>query len=142
MQVRLRSEATTLEITMYRSIRKLFATVALCAVALFTTGPAWAAVEVNSADPSQLESIKGIGPALSGKITTERKQGNFKDWSDFENRVSGVGEKNAAAFSRAGLTVGGKAKDGAQATPDAMRTAKAGAKKPAADGGNSSLAKK
>ena len=119
-----------------RALAALFTAVCLFALA----GPASAAVEVNSADPSQLESIKGIGPALSGKIVAERKQGNFKDWSDFEARVAGVGEKNAAGFSRNGLTVGGKPKDGAQAAPD-----QAGARTPAkkvADGSTAALAKK
>ena len=132
---------------MFGSASKQFvASVAAIVVAFFTlTGSAWAAVEVNTADPSQLESIKGIGPALSGKILTERKQGNFKDWSDLETRVSGVGEKNAAGFSRAGLTVGGKAKDGAQASPDAAHasktSSKTAAKKPAADGTSTTVAK-
>jgi len=88
-----------------------------------------AAVEVNSADVSQLETVKGSGPSLSSKIMTARKQGNFKDWSDLEMRVSGIGDKNAAGFSRAGLTVAGKAKDGAPAGTDAGRAAKAGGKK-------------
>lgn len=83
-----------------RSFAAALAAVLLAFFAL--TGAALAAVEVNNADPSQLETIKGIGPALSGKIMAERKQSAFKDWSDFESRVSGVGEKNAASFSRAG----------------------------------------
>ena len=105
------------------------------------TGPASAAVEVNSADPSQLESIKGIGPGLSGKIVAERKQGAFKDWSDFEARVAGVGDKNAAGFSRNGLTVGGKSKDGAVPGSDQAAAARAPQKK-GADGSTASLAKK
>ncbi len=105
------------------------------------TASAWAAVEVNSADSSQLESVKGIGPALSAKILAERKHGNFKDWSDFETRVAGVGEKNAAGFSRGGLTVGGRAKEGVQASGDAVpASSKAASKK--TDGANPSIAKK
>lgn len=106
------------------------------------TAPAAAAVEVNSADPAQLETVKGIGPALSGKILAERKQGNFKDWSDFEARVAGVGDRNAAAFSRAGLTVDGKAKDGAQAGSDAATTARTANRKGPGEPANASLAKK
>lgn len=85
-------------------------------------GAAWASVEANSADTSQLETIKGIGPSLSGKILAARKQGAFKDWSDLATRVSGVGEKNSAAFSRAGLTVGGRPKEGAPASGDPAAT--------------------
>jgi len=39
---------------------------------------------------------------------SERSKSEFKDWSDFVGRTKGVGEKNAAKFSEAGLTVQGK----------------------------------
>lgn len=68
---------------------------------------AFAAVDVNKATAAELDGIKGIGPAISGKIVDERKKGNFKDWNDFIERVKGVGEGNAAKFSAEGLTVGG-----------------------------------
>lgn len=122
-----------------RSFAAALAAVLLAFFAL--TGAALAAVEVNNADPSQLETIKGIGPALSGKIMAERKQSAFKDWSDFESRVSGVGEKNAASFSRAGLTVSGKPKDGAQAGADTSHATKTAARK-SGDAANPALAKK
>jgi competence protein ComEA len=121
--------------------KRLTGSVAAILFAFFAfTTSAWAVVEVNAADASQLESIKGIGPGLSGKILTERKQGNFKDWSDFEARVVGVGEKNAAGFSRAGLTVAGKAKDGAPASGASVPAAKTVAKK-TADGTGAKLAR-
>jgi competence protein ComEA len=44
---------------------------------------------------------------LSTVILSERKKGDFKDWSDFVARVPGVGERSAAKFSEAGLTVHG-----------------------------------
>ena len=67
----------------------------------------FAAVDVNKATAGELDGIKGIGPAISGKIVDERKKGNFKDWNDFIERVKGLGERNAAKFSAEGLTVGG-----------------------------------
>ena len=73
------------------------------------TFPAFAAVEINQATQAQLESVKGIGPALSAKILEARKAGNFKSWSDLQDRVSGVGPGSAAKLSQAGLTVGGSA---------------------------------
>jgi competence protein ComEA len=113
-----------------------FFTSIVAALAFFvaTTGLAAAAVDVNTADQSQLETVKGIGPGLSAKILAARKQGTFKDWSDLQTRVSGIGEKNSAGFSRNGLTVGGRAKDGAEAQANAGRSAKGSAKKPAGDG--------
>jgi len=66
---------------------------------------AQAAVDANKANQAELETVKGIGPALSGKILDARKAGAFKDWSDLVDRVGGVGPGNAARFSQAGLTV-------------------------------------
>ena len=77
-------------------------------------GFAMAQVDVNKADAAALDGIKGIGPKTSKAIIDERtKGGPFKDWSDFEKRVQGVGEKSAKKLSTAGLTVGGKPLDGA-----------------------------
>jgi competence protein ComEA len=66
-----------------------------------------AAVDLNKATQADLESVKGIGPAMSSRILAERKQSDFKDWTDFVDRVKGVGAGNAAKFSEAGLTING-----------------------------------
>ena len=84
----------------------------------------FAAVDVNKATAAELDGIKGIGPAISGKIVDERKKGNFKDWNDFIARVKGVGEGNAAKFSAEGLTVGGTGFKGAAAAPTAKKDEK------------------
>ena len=64
-----------------------------------------AGTDVNKANAADLDSIKGIGPALSGKILDERKKGSFKDWNDLLARVKGMGKKNAVKLSAQGLTV-------------------------------------
>ena len=69
---------------------------------------AFAAVDANQASQAELETVKGIGPGLSGKIIAARKSSAFKDWSDFVDRVPGIGAGNAGRFSQAGLTVAGK----------------------------------
>lgn len=98
-------------------------------VLLMTINFAFAMVDVNQADQAALDGVKGIGPAMSKKILDERKKGgNFKDWADFEKRVSGVGEKKAVKLSEAGLTVGGQAKPNA---PAAAKKEMAAAKAPA-----------
>lgn len=110
--------------------KKLFALVAMLYAAA-----SFAAVDVNKAAAADLDSIKGIGPAMSTKILDERKKGNFKDWNDFISRVKGVGEGNAAKFSAEGLTVNGAAFKGAAAAPtkkDEKPAAKAEPAKPAA----------
>ena len=85
---------------------------------------AFAAVDVNKASQADLETVKGIGPAIAGKILDERKKGNFKDWPDLVERVKGVGDGNAAKFSTDGLTVNGQGFKGA-AAPAAKPAAKA-----------------
>jgi competence protein ComEA len=85
----------------------------IAALLAFVAAAAFAAVDVNKADQATLESIKGIGPAISSKILDERKKGSFKDWNDLIERVKGVGEGNAAKFSSDGLTVNGSSFSGA-----------------------------
>jgi competence protein ComEA len=69
---------------------------------------AWAQVDVNKADLAALDGIKGLGPAKSQAILDARtKGGQFKDWSDLQTRVKGLGEKSAIKLSEAGLTVNG-----------------------------------
>ena len=80
---------------------------------------AFAATDVNKATQAELEAIKGVGPGIAGKILDERKKGAFKDWTDFVERVKGVGEGHAAKFSAEGLTVGGAAFKGVAAAPAA-----------------------
>jgi len=85
---------------------------------------AFAAVDVNQASQPELESIKGIGPSMSGRILEARKAGAFTDWGDLLTRVKGVGDGNATKFSAEGLTVNGKAY---AAVPVAAKAAKADA---------------
>ncbi|WP_397409386.1 ComEA family DNA-binding protein [Polaromonas sp.] len=82
--------------------KKLLAFVAAMYVAV-----AFAAVDVNTATPAELDAIKGIGPVKSALIISERKKAPFKDWNDFVTRVKGVGTDSAAKFSADGLTVNG-----------------------------------
>ncbi|WP_119153050.1 ComEA family DNA-binding protein [Caldimonas tepidiphila] len=84
---------------------------------------AFAAVDLNKADQAQLESVKGIGPAMSARILDERKKGDFKDWNDFMVRVKGVGPANAAKFSESGMTVNGAALPQAAAPATAAKPA-------------------
>ncbi|MFM2118978.1 MAG: hypothetical protein RL722_446 [Pseudomonadota bacterium] len=95
--------------------------VALC-LSLFMSLPVWAAVDLASASQADLETIAGIGPAMSTRILAERQKAPFKDWTDLVDRVKGIGPGNAAKFSAAGLRVGGKTYDGPEAA--AMKPAK------------------
>ncbi len=105
----------------------------LAVMAMLYAAACFAAVDVNKAGAAELDSIKGIGPAMSTKILDERKKSNFKDWNDFIERIKGVGEGNAAKFSAEGLTVNGTAFKGASAAPAAKKDEKKSeAPKPAA----------
>ena len=89
----------------------------ILALATLLSAAACFAMEVNTATEAELDSINGIGPAMSGKILAERQKGNFKDWPDLMARVKGVRDKNAAKFSNQGLTVNDAAFIGATAAP-------------------------
>jgi competence protein ComEA len=97
----------------------------IAALAMLIATTAFAAVDANKATQAELESIKGIGPVISTLIIDERKKGSFKDWNDMVVRVKGVGDKNAAKFSDAGLTVNGAAFTGAPAKTEASMPSKA-----------------
>lgn len=87
-------------------MRKLF--VALFAlIALLIATASLAAVDVNTATEAELDGVKGIGPALSGKILKARQQGPFKDWADLMQRVKGIQPKSARQLTEAGLKVNG-----------------------------------
>ena len=105
-------------------IRNLIAIV-LAAFAL----NAFAAADANQATRAELESVKGIGPGLSGKIVEARKAGSFKSWDDLVERVGGIGAGNAAKLSQAGLTVQGSAYQGQATAPAKSAKAKKSAKK-------------
>ncbi len=101
-------------------IRQLIATV----LAVFALN-AYAA-DANQASRAELETVKGIGPGLSGKIVKARETGQFKNWSDLVERVGGIGAGNAPKLSQAGLTVAGAAYDSAANAPaKTTKTAKA-----------------
>lgn len=111
-------------------IRRLIT--ALCTVLALAAAPLAQAADANAAGAAELESVKGIGPALSGKILAARQQGAFKSWADLLERVSGLGPGNAARLSQNGLTVAGAAYVPAAADKPASKAAnEPAAKKPA-----------
>jgi competence protein ComEA len=67
------------------------------------------ALDINQANEAELDSVKGMGPALSTKVLKARSQGAFKDWQDLMQRVSGIRQNKAQQFSEQGLTVNGQA---------------------------------
>ncbi len=84
----------------------------LALLALLTTIPAaQAAVEINAASESVLQSIKGIGAARAKLIISERdKNGPYRDAEDLAERVRGLNQKSITRLEAQGL-VFGNAKD-------------------------------
>jgi competence protein ComEA len=81
----------------------------LAACLVFFHVDASAQVDANRADQAALDGVRGIGPTLSRAILDERKRhGAFRDWSDLEQRVKGIGERRALALSESGLVVDGQ----------------------------------
>ncbi len=102
---------------------------------------AFAAADANKASRAELETVKGIGPGLSGKIIKARETGQFKNWGDLVERVGGIGAGNAPKLSQAGLTVAGSTYDGSATAP--AKAGKAGkTAKAAADGSPEKMGKK
>lgn len=66
-----------------------------------------AAVDANTATREELQTIKGIGPAMSGRIIAERERGGpFRSPQDLDVRVKGIGEATLRRMRDSGLVVG------------------------------------
>lgn len=97
---------------------------------------AFAAVDINSANETELDQIKGVGPAKAKAIVEERKKGGpFKNLDDVAARVKGIGDKTVEGWKKSGeVSVGGgsaaaKSAAPAKAEAKAAAPAKAEAKK-------------
>ena len=63
-------------------------------------------INVNTATQTELESIKGIGPAKAKTIIAERLDGgHFQDAHDLQKRVRGIGMKSVEKIVDNGLTI-------------------------------------
>jgi competence protein ComEA len=78
----------------------------LAALLLSIAAASACALDVNTASQAELEQLRGIGVALSQRLLDERAKRPFADWADLLARVPGLGPKQAARLSAAGLRVG------------------------------------
>jgi len=69
-------------------------------------------LELNTASRAQLESLRGLGPALVERLLQARGQALFSDWADLRQRVPGLGPTLLRRLSAQGLRVAGQALPG------------------------------
>jgi competence protein ComEA len=86
---------------------KLIKAIAVATVLSTSSISAYASpINVNTATQSELESIKGIGPAKAKTIIAERLDGgHFQDANDLQKRVRGIGMKSVEKMVDNGLTI-------------------------------------
>jgi competence protein ComEA len=65
------------------------------------------ALEINQASEAELDSIKGMGPAMTRKVLNARAEKPFINWKDLMSRVTGIGKNKAQQFSDQGVLVNG-----------------------------------
>jgi competence protein ComEA len=66
------------------------------------------ALEINQANEAELDSIKGMGPAMTRKVLIARAEKIFTNWKDLMSRVAGIGKAKAQQFSDQGVLVNGQ----------------------------------
>lgn len=75
------------------------------------------ALEVNTANEAELDSLRGLGPDSTARVLKARETGPFADWQDFMRRVKGIKQATAKKLSDQGLTVAGQALEATPAKP-------------------------
>ena len=87
----------------------MFKTVATALLSFALMGMAWAQVDLNQASEIELDSLHGVGPALTRDLMRERQKTAFHNWADVMRRVKGMGPAKAAHLSAQGVRVQGLA---------------------------------
>jgi len=91
--------------TARRLARRAGALVMAAGLAFLPVGMS-AAMDLNTATPEQLQSLRGIGSKTAGIIVQERERGGrFVSLQDLSDRVRGIGPKRLESLQAAGLTV-------------------------------------
>jgi len=65
-------------------------------------------LDVADAREMDLDGLRGLGPATTRQILTERERRPFASWQDLMRRTPGLGPRKAAQLSDQGLRVQGR----------------------------------
>ncbi|UAW63684.1 helix-hairpin-helix domain-containing protein [Mycoavidus sp. HKI] len=108
----------------------LFIVSVLALTSTIVIHPAYAGVDVNSANAATLQSIKGINSVKAETIVKERDQhGAYKDAADLAARVKGLGQRSVAKFQQEGLMIGTAVEPPVPAKPNVTTQSRPAGKK-------------
>ena len=67
--------------------------------------PSFRPVDANHATVRELQTLRGVGPAMAERIIAARTERPFDSFADFASRVRGAGPKRLQQWRAAGLTL-------------------------------------